>query len=185
MMRVLYCLMAIIGLVLGGCGARHDDLDQFMEDTKAKPGGKLQSLPQFVPTEPFAYSAAGLRSPFERPSSKNEDRGSGARAKAPDMSRAKEFLEGINIDQLSFVGTMAGSDGKLWALISDGNGGVHRVAEGNYLGRNYGLIKKVYEDKVDVVEVVPDGHSGWLERPRVIAVKESGSSDKVAKSSKK
>jgi type IV pilus assembly protein PilP len=56
-------------------------------------------------------------------------------------------------------------------LIS-GAGGVHRVKVGDYLGRNHGRIVGIDEAKVDVVEIVPDGEGGWLERPRSLALKE-------------
>ena len=53
-----------------------------------------------------------------------------------------------------------------------GAGGVHRVKVGDYLGRNHGRIVSVDEAKIDVVEIVPDGEGGWLERPRSLTLKE-------------
>jgi type IV pilus assembly protein PilP len=49
---------------------------------------------------------------------------------------------------------------------------VHRVKVGDYLGRNHGRIVAIDEARVDVVEIVPDGEGGWLERPRSLALKE-------------
>jgi type IV pilus assembly protein PilP len=59
----------------------------------------------------------------------------------------------------------------MFALVS-GAGGVHRVKVGDYLGRNHGRILVIDESKVDVIEIVPDGEGGWLERPRSLSLKE-------------
>ncbi|WJN59073.1 hypothetical protein OH686_10030 [Pseudomonas sp. SO81] len=40
------------------------------------------------------------------------------------------------------------------------------------MGRNHGKILSVDESKIEVVEIVPDGEGGWLERPRSITLKE-------------
>ena len=68
------------------------------------------------------------------------------------------------------VGTLANDSGT-FALIS-GSSGVHRVRVGDYLGRNHGRILAIDEAKIDVVEIVPDGEGGWLERPRSLSLKE-------------
>jgi type IV pilus assembly protein PilP len=49
---------------------------------------------------------------------------------------------------------------------------VHRVKVGDYLGRNHGRVVGIDEAKVDVIEIVPDGEGGWLERPRSLALRE-------------
>lgn len=164
--------LAFIILILGlsGCGKNEDDLDNFMKETKAKPGGKLDPLPEFIPAEPFTYAASGMRSPFQRPQ-REEEKGVLV-AEAPDLTRPKEVLEGFAIDQISMVGTLQGVDSKLWVLLNDGAGGVYRVGEGNYVGRNFGKITKVSLDKVDIIEVVPDGRGGWLARSKTIEIKE-------------
>jgi type IV pilus assembly protein PilP len=68
------------------------------------------------------------------------------------------------------VGTLSDDTGR-FALIT-GAGGVHRVKVGDYLGRNDGKIVSISDSQVDVIEIVPDGEGGWLERPRSISLKE-------------
>jgi len=68
------------------------------------------------------------------------------------------------------VGTLANGGGR-YALIKGGDG-VHRVKIGDYLGRNHGRIVEISDAGVDVVEIVPDGEGGWLERPRSLTLKE-------------
>ena len=37
---------------------------------------------------------------------------------------------------------------------------------------NHGRVIAVDDSKIDVVEIVPDGEGGWLERPRNLPLKE-------------
>ena len=85
-------------------------------------------------------------------------------------TRIRQFLEGFNIEIFEMVGTLSNVQG-LNALVR-GAGGVHRVKVGDYLGRNNGRIISIKDSNIDVIEIVPDGEGGWLERPRSIPLKE-------------
>ncbi len=141
-----------------------------MEQTRARPAGEIEPLPVFASYTHFSYSAMALRSPFETPFIADELAAGARLASAPDESRRRELLESFNFSALSLRGSLRGADGVRWALINDGSGGIHRVSVGNYLGRNHGRIVAVSEDKVEVVETVPDGRGGWLERPRTLSL---------------
>ncbi|AYC34607.1 type 4a pilus biogenesis lipoprotein PilP [Pseudomonas cavernae] len=161
----------LCGLV--GCGSSGDftDLQTYMDEVRARPKGSIEPLPKFQPYEAFTYSAAALRSPFQPPVKIDlVSRPKGSKEIKPDETRVKQFLEGFNIEVFEMVGTLS-NDGGMYALIS-GAGGVHRVRVGDYLGRNNGRIIAISEAKVDVVEIVPDGEGGWLERPRSLSLKE-------------
>ena len=166
-----------LGLVLGmlaGCdaGADFQDLQAYMDEVRAKPKGSIEPTPSFAPYEAFTYSVAALRHPFQRQiKSEAAERLGGARDVKPDETRPPQFLEGFNIETFTMVGTLGGSTGT-YALVSDANG-VHRVKVGDYLGRNHGRIVEIGEAEISVLEIVPDGEGGWLERPRSLALKES------------
>ncbi|OHC27223.1 MAG: pilus assembly protein PilP [Pseudomonadales bacterium RIFCSPHIGHO2_02_FULL_60_43] len=159
-------------LILSGCGGGDfSDLQAYMEEVRARPKGEIEPLPKFQPYESFAYSAAALRSPFQPPVKlEMADRQKGSKDVKPDETRTKQFLEGFNIETFVMVGTLANDSGA-FALVS-GAGGVHRVRVGDYLGRNHGRILAIDESKVDVIEIVPDGEGGWMERPRSLSLKE-------------
>jgi type IV pilus assembly protein PilP len=89
----------------------------------------------------------------------------------PDLLRAREFLERFNIEGLQMVGTLT-QKGTQWALVKDEESGVHRVRIGNYLGKNHGRIVATTETEVSVMEIVPNGVGGWIERPRTIKLTE-------------
>ena len=163
----------VLLVVLAGCsgGSDFSDLQSYMDEVRAKPKGAIEPPPKFQPYEPFTYSAAALRAPFQPPIKidvANKQRGS--KDIKPDETRVKQFLEGFNIETFEMVGTL-GNDGSLYGLVK-GAGGVHRVKIGDYLGRNHGQIKSISESGIDVVEIVPDGEGGWLERPRSLTLKE-------------
>ena len=69
------------------------------------------------------------------------------------------------------VGTLS-RDQQIWALINDGEGRIHRVTQGNYLGRNFGRITQIDSFELEVLETVPDGSGGWINRPRTLAMNE-------------
>lgn len=159
-------------LVLSGCVGEGDfsDLRQYMDEVRARPKGSIEPLPKFQPYEPFTYSASALRSPFQPPIKVDlANQNKGSKDIKPDESRVKQFLEGFNIEVFEMVGTLQ-NEGGVFGLVR-GAGGVHRVKVGDYLGRNHGRIVAVDEAKIDVIEIVPDGEGGWLERPRSISLK--------------
>lgn len=163
--------LPVIGLLLvalQGCGGSYQDLDAFMAEAKARPAGAIKPIPPFKAYKAFNYSAAGMRSPFDRPVEVREITELSIKsAVKPDETRTKEFLEQFSLDSLSMVGTLE-QGGVQWALIQNRDGGVYRVKAGNYVGRNHGRIVEMGENYISVVEIVPNGVDGWIERPRTI-----------------
>lgn len=159
-----------LAVCLGGCADRgFDDLDAFMADKRARPGGVIEPIPTFKPYEPFAYAAATQRSPFDRPVDIRQLAAMSARsALRPDTDRPQEYLERFTLDSLLMVGSLerAAQD---WTLIKDPDGGIHRVQVGNFMGRDHGRIVEMADTYIAVIEIVPDGtENGWVERPRTI-----------------
>ena len=171
-MRVSKILMSIALALLGaGCGPSRDfsDLDEFMREMDARPPGRIEPLPTMETVPPFSYTASTKRSPFEPPAVlKQVERHDGPKV-TPDLNRVKQFLEQFTIAQLSMVGTLA-QNGQMFALIKDGEGGVHRVQSGDYMGTDHGQIQRVRDGSIDLIEIVPDGTGGWVERERTVAL---------------
>ena len=171
-------LLTILGvsLVVSACsgGSGFTDLDQFMEETKSKPRGKVEPLPEFKAYQSFTYSAANRRDPFSQPidvvlSSIAEEKPE-SNVK-PNLDRPKELLETFGLGSLKMVGTLQRQEeNTLWALIGDNEGGIHRVKKGQFLGKNHGRIVAIEESQLELIEIVPNGRGGWLERPRSISL---------------
>src|ERR1700691_5533089 len=92
--------MVLLGLVAAGCSGGQSDLQKWIAETKKKPGGRIQALPEVKPYESYVYSAAKLRSPFQPTGS-----GTGQANLRPSSRRNREFLEGFSLDTLKMVGT--------------------------------------------------------------------------------
>lgn len=157
--------ICMLMLFLSACGSdRKEKLAAYVEETKAKSIGQIEPLPEVKPYETFTYSAKDLRSPFQ-PQTLEENivalpSNNGI---VPDIHRRKEPLESYALDSLRMVGTLEQSK-KIWAIVVDTDGTVHRITKGNYVGQNHGKIGKVTEEKIEVTEIIPDGSGGWMER---------------------
>jgi type IV pilus assembly protein PilP len=145
------------------------DLDNFMAQKRAAPGGVIEPIPKYEPYEAFAYSAATSRSPFDRPMDIRQLPVRYARAAVrPDPDRPKQPLERFTLDSLALVGSLQ-RNGQNWTLIKDPQGGIHRAQVGDYLGRDHGRITNMGAGFVAVIEIVSDGtDDGWVQRPRTI-----------------
>ena len=173
-MRLLHkhIVIVLLGGALFGCSGSGDfgDLQAFMDEVDARPKGRIQPLPPFEQVPPFAYQASAFRSPFEPPVVlKPVDRTPGGVQVTPNFSRVKQFLEQYAIGNLAMVGTLA-RGGDVYALVRDSDGGVHRVESGDYLGTDHGQIRAIGESSIELVEIVPDGTGGWVQRARTVAL---------------
>lgn len=157
--------ICMVAGVLSGCTSADDELDRFIADTKKEPGGRVEPLPELKPYESYAYESASLRSPFMPGGS-----GAGsAQDLRPDRRRNREFLEQFSLDTLRMVGTLRMAD-RTYGLVKTKDGLVHRVLPGNYMGQADGRVTEISPSKISVVEIVPDGLGGYMERPASLAL---------------
>jgi type IV pilus assembly protein PilP len=158
-----YGLILILSAVgLAACGGDMDDLDQYINETKAKPGGRIEPLPEITPYEVFTYiaDAQGMRSPFVPDTPQAAGGSGGAR---PDRDRSREYLESFPLDTLGMVGTLYIGD-TMYGLVQTADGLIHRVVPGNFMGQNDGRITQISESGIDLVEIISDGIGGYIER---------------------
>lgn len=172
-----FLALPFVFLVLGGlsgCGssANISELDARLQEIKARPRGRIDPPPEFKPIATYAYAAHQLRSPFSPPVDQEIIAAPDGRNVEPDMGRPKEYLERFALDSLRMVGTIARPGGELQALISDPSGAVTRVRSGSYMGKNFGRVMDVSETRVSLLEIVPDGRDGWVERSSNVAISE-------------
>jgi type IV pilus assembly protein PilP len=169
---LFYILLPSLPFIFSGCNfqASDTDLTDYIAETKRRPSGQIEPLPLFKPYETFAYSAMRIRSPFELPVVvKIQARSVGNQSIVkPDVNRPREVLESFNFNELSMVGSIE-KEGTTWVLI-DAGGEIHRVRNGNYMGKNHGKIIALNDVNIDVIEIVADGAGSWIERPRTIGL---------------
>jgi len=151
---------------LAACADDTDELRAKIAEVRSLPGGRIEPLPQVKPYETFDYGAAVLRSPFEQ---NLPVASASSNALRPDDTRPREFLEQFSLDTLRMVGTLR-LGGRNYGLVQTKDGLVHRVLPGNHLGQNDGRITAIEEGKISLIEIVPDGVGGFIERPAALAL---------------
>jgi type IV pilus assembly protein PilP len=156
--------VVLAGLVAAGCSGGQSDLQNWIAATKKKPGGHIQALPEVKPYESFVYGAGNMRSPFQP-----QGAGGAQASLRANSRRNREFLENFSLDTLKMVGTFkVGSS--FYGLVQSKDGLVHKVQPGNYLGQNDGKVTEITGGKISLVEIVPDGLGGYIERPASLAL---------------
>lgn len=164
-------LAAAIVAAVAGCGrgvtstpGDAPNLEEWVANVRARPAPPLDPLPVMQQFETFEYAAQGLRDPFS-----DAFADTGGVGPRPDSDRRKHELEDFPLDSLEMVGTI-GRGGGIIGLVMAPNKVTHRVRAGDYMGQADGRITSVAEDRIELVELVPDGAGGWLERPAAISL---------------
>ena len=165
----LTLLIVLAAAALGGCGGNADDLRAYIDEVKARPGGRIPPLPDVVPAPSFAYEPAGRRSPFAPDVPQLRVSNNPDAIQGPDPNRPREFLEEFPLDTLRMKGTLAFGAGD-YGLIETADGRVFRVTVGNHIGQNYGRITGITDAEILLTEIIPDGLGGYLERPASVAL---------------
>lgn len=167
----LLVAVALAWLLVACDGGAEDfaELRQHMDDVRQRPQRSIEPLPEFKAYEPFAYGAAGERSPFEAPEIAQRRRAADDLQVRPDPDRPRQYLEGYTLAELRMVGTLQRA-GQRYALVRDENGVVHRVSRGDYMGTNHGRIAMIDEREIELEEIVSDGTGGWLQRTRRLSL---------------
>jgi len=160
-------LMGVVVVSLSACTRSSRDLEAWVAEVRSQPAPPLDPLPVMQQFESFEYAAQTLRDPFSAPIADQD--GGGLR---PDPNRRKEVLEAFPLDSLDMVGTI-GTGGAIIGLVMGPDKVTYRVRPGNYMGLSDGRVTAVFDDRVEMVELVPDGAGGWLERQAKIALEDN------------
>jgi type IV pilus assembly protein PilP len=172
LISVKLLLVVMVASFLSACSSGMSDLEQYVEEVKARKPGRIDPLPEIKPIETFAYIAGDRRNPFRAEAPRGEETqevsGNGI---SIDENRRKEELEAFPLDSIRMVGTLEQSETK-WGLVKTKEGIIYRVKAGNYLGQNHGQITQVSEDKIELTEIVSDPKGGYMERQATVALSE-------------
>lgn len=161
------------GLVLAGCGANTDELNQWMEQQKREVKPSVEPIPapkKFVP-QPYA-SITGVE-PFSNQkitSGTRIDKNQSNAVLASELRRRKEPLEAYPLDTMKMVGTVTRA-GRPHALI-EADKLLHYVRLGEYIGQNYGKVTRIDETELTLREIVQDAAGEWIERTTTLQLQE-------------
>ncbi len=167
-----FVMVSAAVFVSSGCGrsitsepGKAPNLEKWVAEVKSRAAPPIEVIPLMQQFETFEYAAQSLRDPFSDAFA-TDSGGSGPR---PNSDRRRQPLEQFPLDSLDMVGTL-GRGGGLVGLVMSPDKVTHRVRPGVYLGQSDGRVTAVYEDRIEIVELVPDGAGGWLERPATVAL---------------
>lgn len=163
-------LIIVLGLLLSGCsGDGAADLRQWVEAQRKGRKPRVEPLPEIRTNESFIYTAGNLSDPFAPFNLKPTGENSGG--PQPDMNRRKEPLEDYPLDSLKMVGTLSRGT-QSWAVIQAPDGAVYRSKVGDRMGQNFGMVTKITEERINLVELIRNPLGDWIEREANIAIVE-------------
>lgn len=164
-----WLLAGLLAALVAACSNDTRELQEYIDSVKARPGGRIEPLPEVKPAPTFAYVPGDRRSPFMPDTPEQRVSGDPNAVQGPDPNRPREFLEQFPLDTMKMVGTL-NSQGNSFGLVQTADGLIHRVTVGNHIGQNYGRIMAITESEIQLVEIIPDGLGSFLERPAGVAL---------------
>ena len=171
-------------LLLAGCASSDmSDLEDRVEEIKSRPPGRLKPLPAIKPYQAYTYQSSKdtVGYPFSVYFALQAVGITGAQGEEVEMlrpewemeikNRNKEELEQFQLDSLRMVGFMENEE-ELWGVVKDSGGVVYRVVVGNYMGKNFGKIIEITENKIVLREIVRGTDNRWDERQAQLLLEE-------------
>lgn len=170
MMSKHLILSILVLCSLAGCKSRVDEVQQEMSNIRNQSPLPIEAAPVFTPVPMYDYAAQQFRNPFLPNSLATELRTMAGKQVFPNLNRQPQPLESFELEKLTMKGSLKNNAGQILALIQTPDGQIERVQRGNYLGMNQGRIVNITPVQIDLIEIVPDGRDGYVERPRTLVL---------------
>lgn len=158
-------------MFLTACGDNHSDLEQYVDQVKRTASSNVEPIPVISLFMGEEYTAQGLRNPFvsgsqsggyPKPAVRNKTATNLPQQPRPDASRPRDYLERFPLSSLTMVGTLSKPNMR-WGLVRDGQGMIHAVTVGDYLGEDSGEIIAITPNQIRINETVPNNLGGWMQ----------------------
>ncbi|PIF10287.1 pilus assembly protein PilP [Janthinobacterium sp. 13] len=147
------------------------------EALASKAGAAAAAWRPLAVVAPQPYAAAALGDPFGALPLAGAPGQRGAVA-GPDPRRVREPLESVALPAISMVGSVQ-QDGRLSALLLAGQR-VYRVAVGQYLGLDHGVVTGISEQALQYRELLREADGPWRERRGSLALQAAGAAAKAS-----
>lgn len=160
-------LMVTTSAFLSACHtAQVGDLEAFitaLQSNPAQAAAPLAELPEFTqPLIQVHYQGEQYRSPFAADRAQLErDSHHRLACEQPDLPPRHHGLENFALDHLTFIGTLSTANGSDIALVISADGRLQRVAEGDYIGANYGRVIALERNKLTIREWLRSADGCW------------------------
>jgi type IV pilus assembly protein PilP len=164
---------AALAVLLAGCSAEQEELQQWMEQQRREVKPNVPPLTPPKKFDPQPYAVGDRIEPFSTQkltvALKQEARQPNSLL-AAELNRRKEPLEAYPLDSMSMVGSLS-RKGRPFALLKVDNL-LYQVKAGDYLGQNFGKITKISETEIALREIVQDAAGEWIERTTTLQLQE-------------
>jgi type IV pilus assembly protein PilP len=182
-MRYLATIVTASALLSGCVNNDMSQLEMDVQQILARPPrGTIEPLPEVRIPETYLYQAGEANKPDPFRSFINvAARVAGAAVAADPVSEAlrkkielhgnAEELEAFELDSLRMVGSLEDAD-ELWGIVVDRTGTVHRVKTGNFMGKNFGEIVSISEEKMEIREIIRTSDNSLEERDATLILVE-------------
>ena len=175
MTKIQLSLTLLCGLVLAGCESRIDYVNNEMAIIRTQPPLPIEPAPVFTPVPNYHYAVHRMKSPFLPTSLALELQTMAGKRVFPNMDRTPQPLESYALESLNVKGSMRNDNGHIVAFIETPDKEIERIQVGSYMGMNHGRVVRITPTQIDIVEIIPDGREGYVERPRSLVLLEASS----------
>ena len=149
----------LASLLLMACSSGgHDELRAWMVDATKDIKGGISP-----------YDAGNLVDPFKASKFEAQQKDSGAGMR-PDLNRQREPLEFYPLESLGYVGVLFKN--KVGSAIILANGALYQVRVGNYIGQDFGVVRKITDTELVLRELVQDSAGDWVERTSTLQLQD-------------
>lgn len=169
--------MALAAALLAGCVPGVQDLRQWVADERRRVVPVVMALKEPGVYVPQAYVESAAMDPFSPQRLTLALRRASAAASpgaaliASELNRRRQPLEAFPLDVMAMVGSMDRAGHRVALVKVDKL--LYQVRPGDYLGLNYGLVKRISENEVSLREIVQDPVGEWVERSAVLQLQEN------------
>ncbi len=173
--KLFRAIILLASILIAGClGDDMAGLRKEVAKINARKNTNVAPLPEFKHIPSYFYEVENMRDPFlPFMESQQQDiplqqqtlqvtQGSNVNCPRPDPYRVRAGLELFPLDALQMVGTVE-QDKNLWALIVASDNTIYRVQIGDYMGQNSGKIINIEENKIELLELIPNKEGCWTE----------------------
>jgi len=156
---------------------KEDDLTDFIASVKAGPKRRIEPDPTIPNYEPHSYVRYDRNSPFQ-PLKNEVAIKQDPNCKVSNLGE-KTFMQEYSLTSFKYVGLFLNSEkdmvnsdkSKSYGLIKiGGRDDIFKIKKGDIIGENYGEVKEIYSNAIEVVEKISDGMGGYVCHNEIISL---------------
>lgn len=160
-------LMMTVSIFLNACHTPQvNDLEAFIVALQSTPAAVTAPRPELPELTQLLtqvhYYGEQYRNPFEAGLTQLELQSNHRLScEKPDLQSRHHALANFALDQLTFTGTITTANSSDIALVISVDGQLHRVAEGDYIGANYGHVSALDRKQLTIREWLRSADGCW------------------------